>query len=156
VPTTKFEIADYDLAVEPWSPIERRVVVRSTGEGDGDPDEATLLFTKNRTETGVVHGVDGPGGVSLWAYFEKEEYDDVLHLLETGTATHLHYGYVSGDGGGRSLYFLSVETTASAPGSGDGVEESLPIGEYEPDESLDLPVDQGAVERVRDRRPEHN
>jgi hypothetical protein len=156
VPTTKFEIADYDAAVEPWSPIERRIVVRSPGDADGGTDEATLLFTSNRTETGVVYDVDGSDGDSVWAYFDKEDYGDVLHLLESGSATHLHYGYVSGDGGSRSLYFLSVETTASTPGSGDDVEESLPIGEYDDEESFGLPVEDEAVERVRDRAPERN
>lgn len=158
MPTVEFEVADYDVAVEPWSPIERRIVLRGPEE-DGGRDEATLLFTTNRTETGVVSNVGGEGGVSVWAYFDLEDYDDVLHLLESDTAVHLHYGHVSGSGSTRTLYFVSVETSAATPGQGDdGIEESLPFGAYESDESLEIPVEveREGVERVRNRSVEQN
>lgn len=158
MPTANFEVADYDVAVEPWSPIKRRITLRSSADGDGERDEATLLFTSNRTETGVVSDVDGPGGVSVWAYFDLEDFDDVRRLLESESVPHLHYGHVSGTGSTRSLYFVSVETTASVPGRGDAVEESLPFGAYDEDadESLEFAVDSEAVERVHDRTGEKN
>jgi hypothetical protein len=158
MPTVQFEVADYDVAVEPWSPIKRRIVLRGS-DGGGARDEATLLFTTNRTETGVVSNVDGEGGASVWAYFDLDDYEDVLHLLESDTTVHLHYGHVSGSGSTRTLYFVSVETTASTPGQGDdGIEESLPFGAYESDESLEIPVEveSEGVERVHDRSVEQN
>lgn len=152
MPTRKFEVADYDVAVEPWSAIKRRIVLRSPDEADGERDEATLLFASNRTQTGIVSGVGDPGGVAVWAYFDLEDFADVRHVLERESTPYLHYGHVSGSESSRSLYFVSVETTATVPGRGGDVEESLPFGARGDDESLELPVETAADERVRDRR----
>lgn len=161
MPTVKFEVADHEVAVEPWSPIERRIVLRSTADGNAEPDEATLLFTANRTETGAVTNVDGDGGVSVWAYFDLDDFDDVLHLLESDDDAYFHYGHVSGSGSARSLYFVSVETTPSVPGrseDGAGVESSLPFGAHDGEESLELPVEtsEEGSNRVRERNPKRN
>lgn len=143
MPTTTFEVGDYDLAVEPWGPIKRRVVVRGP-ERDGARDEATLLFAADRSETGVAYHVgDENRGTAVWAYFDVEDYGDVIHVLETGTPPHLHYGYTSGTATTRTLYFVSVETSARVPGTGDDgrraeVERSLPTGASDPEESTDL------------------
>ncbi|SFR46051.1 hypothetical protein [Halogeometricum limi] len=156
MPTAKFEVSDYEVAVEPWSPIERRIVLRSADGGD----EATLLFTSNRTETGVVSNVDDPDtGAAVWAYFDREEFDSVLRLVESDATLYFHYGHVSGSKSARSLYFVSVETSAATPGRGDdGIAESLPFGAYDGEESLEIPTESEgeAAERIRDRTAERN
>ncbi|MDS0293307.1 hypothetical protein [Halogeometricum luteum] len=169
MPTAKFEIADYDVAVEPWSPIKRRIVLRSPADGsagdarDGNEvsrDEATLLFTPDRTETGetgVASGVGTDEGVGVWAYFDMAEFDDVLRLLESKpeseSAAYLHFGHVGGSGDARSLYFVSVETSSSVPGDDEeGLGASLPFGAQNGEESLELPVEEEALERVEGRR----
>ncbi|MDS0298323.1 hypothetical protein NDI76_06175 [Halogeometricum sp. S1BR25-6] len=166
MPTAKFEVADYDVAVEPWSPIKRRIVLQSPAGGDdGDDarseseasrDEATLLFTPDRTETGetgVVTGVDSEKSLDVWAYFDLAEFDDVLRLLESESEAYLHFGHASGSADARSLYFVSVETTSSVPGEGDGeLGSSLPFGAQNGEESLELSVEEEAIERVEGRR----
>lgn len=166
MPTAKFEIADYDVAVEPWSPIKRRIVLRSPadadGSGDGDDDgesrdEANLLFTQNRTETGVVSGVGADESAAVWAYFDVTEFDDVLHLLESDSRSYLHYGHISGSDGPRSLYFVSVETSSSVPGADEGkLGSSLPFGAQNGEESMELPVEEEALERADRRTKERN
>lgn len=152
MPTRTFEIADYDVAVEPWSPIKRRIVVRSPADGDAPREEATLLFTEDRTETGLISGVDDSDGVSAWAYFDMGEFDDVFRLLESEGEAYLHLGHVSGTGATRSLYFISVETSASVPGDDEEeIESSLPFGVQNGEESLELPVDDEGKGRARDR-----
>lgn len=163
MPTAKFEIADYDVAVEPWSPIKRRIVLRSPADGDGDEDgesrdEANLLFTQNRTETGVVSGVGADESAAVWAYFDVAEFEDVLHLLESDSQSYLHYGHISGSDGPRSLYFVSVETSSSVPGADeDKLGSSLPFGAQDGEESMELPVEgEEALEQVDRRTKERN
>ncbi|MFC6826128.1 hypothetical protein [Halopelagius fulvigenes] len=161
MPTTTFEVGDYDFAVEPWGPIKRRVVVRGPEREGGGRDEATLLFAADRSETGVAYHVDEEGrGTAVWAYFDAEDYEDVIHVLETGTPPYLHYGYTSGTGTTRTLYFVSVETSARVPGAGDDpdgggrredIERSLPMGAYDPEESMDLVDDDSADAEAFDR-----
>ena len=170
MPTAKFAVADYDVAVEPWSPIKRRIVLRSPADGDaGDDarngsgesrDEATLLFTPERTETGetgVASGVDTDEDLDVWAYFDLAEFDDVLRLLESESEAYLHVGHTSGSGDARSLYFVSVETTSSVPGGDEGeLGSSLPFGAQNGEESMELPVEEEAIERVEERTRERN
>lgn len=164
MPTAKFEIADYDVAVEPWSPIKRRIVLRSPSDGGDDSeevgesrDEANLLFTQNRTETGVVSGVGADESAAVWAYFDVSEFNDVLHLLESDSQSYLHYGHISGSDGPRSLYFVSVETSSSIPGADEGkLGSSLPFGAQNGQESMELPVEEEASERVDRRTKERN
>ncbi|SFF99886.1 hypothetical protein SAMN04488063_1082 [Halopelagius inordinatus] len=166
--TTTFEVDDYDLAVEPWGPIKRRIVLRGPERGHGGRDEATLLFSADQSETGVVyHADDESRGTAAWAYFDVDDYGDVRDVVERGTPPYFHYGHTSGTGTTRTLYFVSVETSANAPGVGgdaDGrggsVERSLPMGAYDPEESMDLAgeesADADAFERIerRNRREE--
>lgn len=151
MPTSTLAVEDYDTAVEPWGPIKRRIVLRGPRRDPGGRDEATLLFAADRTETGVAYHVDDEErGVAVWAYFDADDYRDVLHVLERGSPPHLHYGYTSGSGSTRTLYFVSVETSATIPGGdndaeGANVGRSLPIGAYHADESMDL-VDEGVAD----------
>ncbi|RDI70969.1 hypothetical protein [Halopelagius longus] len=166
MPTTTFEVGEYDLAVEPWGPIKRRVVVRGPEREGGGRDEATLLFAADRSETGVAYHVDEEDrGAAVWAYFDAEDYEDVVHVLEAGTPPYLHYGYTSGTGTTRTLYFVSVETSARAPGTGDdpdgdgeseNVERSLPMGAYDPEESMDLAGEGSSNAETFDRMDRRN
>lgn len=165
MPTTTFAVEEYDLAVEPWGPIKRRIVLRGPKRGQGSRDEATLLFAAERSETGVAYHVDDESrGSAVWAYFDADDYGDVRHVVEGGTPPYFHYGYTSGTGTTRTLYFVSVETSATVPGlggdaGGDGekenVERSLPTGAYDPEESMDLAgegsADAEAFERIEGR-----
>lgn len=142
MPTTTFAVEEYDLAVEPWGPIKRRVLLRGPERGHGGRDEARFLFAAERSETGVAYHVDDDGrGTAVWAYFDADDYGDVCHVVERGTPPYVHYGYTSGRGTTRTLYFVSVETSAGVPGvggEGENVERSLPMGAYDPEESMDL------------------
>lgn len=136
MPTTTFEVEEYDLAVEPWGPIKRRIVLRGPKRRYGGRDEATLLFAAERTETGVAYHVDDDGrGTAVWAYFDDGDYGDVRHIVERGTPPYLHYGYTSGTGTTRTLYFVSVETSASVSGTG---RDPNGDGESDSEESMSL------------------
>jgi hypothetical protein len=138
MPTTSFEITDHDIAVEPWGPINRRLVVRGPSDQTAGREEATLLFAESRSETGVAYHVgDDTRGTTIWGYLELGDFHDVLHLVEAASAAYLHYGYISGSETTRTLYFLSVQTFDSIEDENrDG--PSLPRGPHD-HESLDLP-----------------